>query len=751
MGGLDVEWLRPARGRQAATRMADALIAPGPGRPTPAARLGLAPELLHRRCGPATPPSPASPSTTHDPRALPGRGEPPRRDAPGEEAGHRSGRRDLLQLPRHRGRPRPAVRNIDADRVVVTPLGVTRREPRGRPAPFGGAPYLLYVGERRPSYKNWQVLLGAVREAGPDDPAGLLPGHRASPTTSRRPAERSLADRVRFVGERRCASWPAGTTSAAGFVYPSRYEGVRVAAARGDEPRAARWWRPGSGPSRRSPVTPRCWSSRRWPTWPPASSRCCGAVPRSTSCAGSGRNGRPATTWQAHRRRHPRRLSPGAGLTPVAPTRRIGPLCRRALGSPSARPLARSLQKGGHTGDDGHTRTHSASPRSSADHRPDRVRPKASRRPCRRSANSATRGEGAWGSAAVAAFGAYLGEGGRTIVQKARSQVTFCTTVGSTAQKGVTPATTATPEPAPPRRALLPTIDLIEPVPIPVHRRRQGCRLARQGACGSAAVAFGNTWVRSGRTIVQKRALRSPLRRTSSTAPERGSHRRRRPHQNRARFAALFCRPSTRSSPSQGPTSAMPTECEQRDKGRRCVRLSRRCRFGAYLGEGGRMAVQSALSGHLLHDRWLDHSRKGVTPATTATPEPGPLRRALLPTIDPIEPVPIPDVGRADEVRTARQGACGSAAVAASARTWVRAGAWLCRRRALKSPSAQRSAPYPPIALGSTRRFGGDDRVVPSRRHPGGGAAGLGPSSANGGPRWSTTALSSGCTAATSQ
>lgn len=112
---------------------------------------------------------------------------------------------------------------IDRDRVVVTHLGVRHIIPSQIPPPFDELPYVVFVGNRRPRYKNWRALLDALREA----PSALGLVCIGAPVTALDQAEiaaRSLGDRVRFesADDRALANRYAGSL---GLVYPSLYEG----------------------------------------------------------------------------------------------------------------------------------------------------------------------------------------------------------------------------------------------------------------------------------------------------------------------------------------------------------------------------------------------------------------------------------------------------------------------------------------------------------------------------------------------
>jgi glycosyltransferase involved in cell wall biosynthesis len=89
--------------------------------------------------------------------------------------------------------------DLPADKVVVTPLGVTTVQPSPGPLPFEGRPWFLYVGERAKPYKNWQALLGALTALGPESRLACF-GPPATVAEMDLLAARGLADRVRFVG-----------------------------------------------------------------------------------------------------------------------------------------------------------------------------------------------------------------------------------------------------------------------------------------------------------------------------------------------------------------------------------------------------------------------------------------------------------------------------------------------------------------------------------------------------------------------
>jgi glycosyltransferase involved in cell wall biosynthesis len=112
---------------------------------------------------------------------------------------------------------------VDPDRIAVTHLGVRPVEPVHRPSPFGDRPYLVYVGERRSPYKNWDVLLDALRD-GPPEVALLCIGSPVGPADEAAVHARGLDGRVRFEGGSD-AEVAGRLAASAGLVYPSRYEG----------------------------------------------------------------------------------------------------------------------------------------------------------------------------------------------------------------------------------------------------------------------------------------------------------------------------------------------------------------------------------------------------------------------------------------------------------------------------------------------------------------------------------------------
>ena len=112
---------------------------------------------------------------------------------------------------------------LPEDKVVVTPLGVTTVEPAPGPLPFAEPPWFLYVGERTKPYKNWQAVLGALTALGPGFRLACF-GPPATAAELDLLATRGLADQVRFVGgdDRDLARM---YRAASALVYPSRFEG----------------------------------------------------------------------------------------------------------------------------------------------------------------------------------------------------------------------------------------------------------------------------------------------------------------------------------------------------------------------------------------------------------------------------------------------------------------------------------------------------------------------------------------------
>jgi glycosyltransferase involved in cell wall biosynthesis len=113
--------------------------------------------------------------------------------------------------------------DLPAEKVLVTPLGVTTVEPRPGPLPFADQPWALYVGERAKPYKNWRIVLDVLEALDPDLGLACV-GPPANDSEQRELAARELTGRVRFVGgdDRDLARL---YRAASVFVYPSLFEG----------------------------------------------------------------------------------------------------------------------------------------------------------------------------------------------------------------------------------------------------------------------------------------------------------------------------------------------------------------------------------------------------------------------------------------------------------------------------------------------------------------------------------------------
>ncbi len=112
---------------------------------------------------------------------------------------------------------------VPPERIVVTHLGVAKGQARPQVSPFGGAPLVLYVGARRPLYKNWPMLLDAL--GGLDGDVGLLCfGPPEDQVDRDAVTARGLKGRVVFASgdDADLAGWYEAATALA---YPSRYEG----------------------------------------------------------------------------------------------------------------------------------------------------------------------------------------------------------------------------------------------------------------------------------------------------------------------------------------------------------------------------------------------------------------------------------------------------------------------------------------------------------------------------------------------
>ncbi len=112
---------------------------------------------------------------------------------------------------------------LPAEKVVVTPLGVTVVPPNAGALPFTEGPWMLYVGERHKPYKNWIGALDAVAALGPDARLACF-GPPPTPEDHEAVAARGLIDRIRFVGgDDGDLARVYGAASV--LVYPSRFEG----------------------------------------------------------------------------------------------------------------------------------------------------------------------------------------------------------------------------------------------------------------------------------------------------------------------------------------------------------------------------------------------------------------------------------------------------------------------------------------------------------------------------------------------
>jgi glycosyltransferase involved in cell wall biosynthesis len=112
---------------------------------------------------------------------------------------------------------------LPPDKVVVTHLGVTVVAPRPGPVPFRDRPWLLYVGERAKPYKNWRIVLDALRGSSPELALTCF-GPPATGEELRELDARGIGDRVAFVGG---DDHDLARTyrDASALVCPSHYEG----------------------------------------------------------------------------------------------------------------------------------------------------------------------------------------------------------------------------------------------------------------------------------------------------------------------------------------------------------------------------------------------------------------------------------------------------------------------------------------------------------------------------------------------
>lgn len=120
---------------------------------------------------------------------------------------------------------------LNPDRVSVVHLGVDRAAyfpVPDRPAVPGlpaDAPYLLYVGKRYP-YKNWPGLLaGFARSKARTDCYLVAAGGPLGPDERAAVEKLGVGDRVRAAANPDLPALRALYSHAAGFVYPSLYEG----------------------------------------------------------------------------------------------------------------------------------------------------------------------------------------------------------------------------------------------------------------------------------------------------------------------------------------------------------------------------------------------------------------------------------------------------------------------------------------------------------------------------------------------
>ena len=217
--GIDVDALRPGRGRQAITKVVDRALA--------GAVAGLqGPDTIWHMSyyGHERPRRAPLAVTVHDMIHERFPGEPGKQDQSSALKRAACRAADLIfAVSRDTAEDLQDRFGVAQDRIVVTHLGFTPMAPSHRPCPFGEGRFLLYVGSRRPSYKNWLALLDALREV--DAEVGLV-CFGAPPESADREAVagRQLADRVRFASgdDASLAGW---YSEAAALVYPSRYEG----------------------------------------------------------------------------------------------------------------------------------------------------------------------------------------------------------------------------------------------------------------------------------------------------------------------------------------------------------------------------------------------------------------------------------------------------------------------------------------------------------------------------------------------
>lgn len=218
--GLDVDRLRPARARQAATRVVDRAVAGAAARRLPAGAVWHASYF-----DPARPRVAARAVTVYDMIHERYPDEVGPRDGTAERKRAACRAADVVfAISEHTARDLQERYRLPADRVVVTPLGVTVAAPSHRPRPFGGRPFLLFVGDRRPAYKNWLLLLDALARLDPE--VGLVcVGAPASAGDRAALADRGLGGRVGFAAAGDDATLAGWYAAAAALAYPSRDEG----------------------------------------------------------------------------------------------------------------------------------------------------------------------------------------------------------------------------------------------------------------------------------------------------------------------------------------------------------------------------------------------------------------------------------------------------------------------------------------------------------------------------------------------
>jgi glycosyltransferase involved in cell wall biosynthesis len=114
---------------------------------------------------------------------------------------------------------------LDEERVVVTPLGVRAVEPDRSAVPAGNPPFVLYVGQRQPEYKNFDALVRALARSESRHHTRLVcfGGGPLSDAERCLLQEHGLGDVVVAGGTD--AALAAHYSSARALVYPSCYEG----------------------------------------------------------------------------------------------------------------------------------------------------------------------------------------------------------------------------------------------------------------------------------------------------------------------------------------------------------------------------------------------------------------------------------------------------------------------------------------------------------------------------------------------